>query len=151
MRLTVFYRMMMSAAAAASVLSACAQTNIGPNNTVPANDSAAAATVTNGASNAAPPSAPISGPGAEVFKLAQSGVSDDVVLAFVNNSTSKYNLSADDILALKDAGLSQNVISTMISHDRGTARATKTGGSTPAPVVSNNSDAGSGPSYEQKL
>src|SRR5215469_16843561 len=121
MRPTVFHRMMMCAAAAASVLSACAQTNIGPNDAVSANGSAAVATVTKGAPNAAPPSAQISGPGAEVLKLAQSGVSDDVVLAFVNHSTSKYNLSANDILALRDAGLSQNVISAMISHDRGTA------------------------------
>jgi hypothetical protein len=148
MRLTVFHRIMMCAAAVASVLSASAQTNIAPNDSAPANDSAAAA---NSAPIAAPPSAPISGPGAEVFKLAQSGVGDDVVIAFVNNSTSKYNLSADDILALKDAGLSQNVISAMISHDHGTAGSKQTGRS-PAPVMgSNNPTVSSGPSYEQKL
>src|SRR5262245_6240331 len=111
MRLTVFHRIMMCAAAAASVLSASGQTNIGPNDAGPANDSGVAATATNSARIAAAPSAPISGPGAEVWKLAQSGVSDDVVIAFINNTTSKYNLSADDILAFRDAGLSQNVIS----------------------------------------
>jgi hypothetical protein len=54
-------------------------------------------------------------------------------------------------LALKDAGLSQNVISAMISHDRGMSNPRQTVGSTAPVVVSNNSTAGSGPSYEQKL
>src|SRR5215475_1214744 len=151
MRMTVFHRIMMCAVAGVGVLSASAQTNTGPNDAGPANDSAAVATVTNTAPIAAPPSAPISGPGTEVWKLAQSGVSDDVVIAFINNSTSKYNLSANDILALKDAGLSQIVISAMVSHDRGTASPRRTAGSTAPVVISNNSTAASGPSYEQKL
>src|ERR1041385_4567216 len=53
----------------------------------------------------------------EVAKLAQSRVSDDVMLAFVEQSRSYYNLSADNIAALKSAGVSSPVLSAMLNHD----------------------------------
>jgi WXXGXW repeat (2 copies) len=53
----------------------------------------------------------------EVLKLAQSGVGDDVILAYVKNSTSTFNLSANDIVALKDNGISSAVLAAMLSHD----------------------------------
>jgi hypothetical protein len=57
-------------------------------------------------------------PGAgEVIKLAQSGVGDDVVLAYVQNSQAPYNLSANNILYLKSAGLSSDVLKAMLNHD----------------------------------
>ena len=37
---------------------------------------------------------------AEVVKLASSGVSDDVVLAYIQNSQAAFNLFADDVLYL---------------------------------------------------
>src|SRR5882757_4308927 len=54
---------------------------------------------------------------AEVVKLAQSGVSDDVVLAYIQNSQSTFTLSADSVVYLKDLGLSQPVITAMLNHD----------------------------------
>ena len=54
---------------------------------------------------------------AEVVRLAGSGVSDDVVLAYIQNSQAPFNLSADAVLYLKDIGLSPQVISAMLSHD----------------------------------
>src|SRR5882672_4412034 len=54
---------------------------------------------------------------AEVVRLAESGVGDDVVLAFIQNSTSTFNLSADQILYLKDLGISSPVITAMLGHD----------------------------------
>jgi len=54
---------------------------------------------------------------AEVVKLTQSGLGDDVVIGFVGNSKSAYKLSASDILALKDAGVSGPVIAAMLNHD----------------------------------
>jgi len=42
----------------------------------------------------------------EVVRLAQSGVGDSVVLAFIDQSQSYYNLSGADITALKNAGVS---------------------------------------------
>ena len=54
---------------------------------------------------------------AEVVRLAGSGVGDDVVLAYIQNSQAAFNLSADDVLYLKDIGLSPQVTSAMLSHD----------------------------------
>jgi hypothetical protein len=58
---------------------------------------------------------------AEVIRLAGSGVGDDVVVAYIQNSQAPFNLSADDVLYLKDIGLSPQVTSAMLSHD-GTLR-----------------------------
>jgi hypothetical protein len=54
---------------------------------------------------------------AEVVRLAGSGVGDDVVLAYIQNSQAAFNLAADDVLYLKDIGLSPQVTSAMLSHD----------------------------------
>jgi hypothetical protein len=63
--------------------------------------------------------APVSiSPGAaEVVKLAESGSSDDVILAFIKNSESTFNLSADGVIYLKDVGLSSPVVTAMLTHD----------------------------------
>ena len=71
----------------------------------------------------APASAQVAAPAnlspgaAEVIRLASSGVGDDVVLAYVQNSQAPFNLSADDVLYLKDLGLSPQVTSAMLNHD----------------------------------
>jgi hypothetical protein len=54
---------------------------------------------------------------AEVIKLASSGVGDDVVLAFVQNSQAPFDLTADNVLYLRDLGVSQPVITAMLNHD----------------------------------
>lgn len=53
----------------------------------------------------------------EVVKLVSSGVSEEVVLAYIQNSQAVFNLSADDVLYLKDIGLSPQVTSAMLNHD----------------------------------
>jgi hypothetical protein len=72
-----------------------------------------------GAPEQAQPAAPVNlSPGAaEVVRLAGSGVGDDVVLAYIQNSQAAFALSADDVLYLKDIGLSPQVTSAMLSHD----------------------------------
>ncbi|MBI3848955.1 MAG: hypothetical protein HY298_01510 [Verrucomicrobia bacterium] len=55
---------------------------------------------------------------AEVIKLAESGVGEDVILSFIQNSKSTYDLSADDVFYLKDVGLSSPVITAMLNHDK---------------------------------
>src|SRR5437867_7182600 len=47
---------------------------------------------------------------AEVVRLAQSGVGDDVVLAYIQNSAGGFDLSAEQILYARDIGLSSQVI-----------------------------------------
>ena len=54
---------------------------------------------------------------AEVVRLAGSGVGDDVVLAYIRNSQAPFSLSADNVLYLKDVGLSPQVTSAMLGHD----------------------------------
>ena len=55
---------------------------------------------------------------AEVIKLAESGVGEDVILSFIQNSKSTYDLSADDVFYLKDVGLTSPVITAMLNHDK---------------------------------
>jgi len=66
---------------------------------------------------AAPPSS-FSPAVADVVKLAQSGVGDDVVIAFIKNSQVPYNLSANEIRALKNAGFSSQIMAAMLNHDQ---------------------------------
>jgi hypothetical protein len=63
-------------------------------------------------------SANLSGPAAEVAKLAQSGVDENVMLAYVNNSTSTFNLGSDQIIYLNDIGVPGNVVTAMMQHDQ---------------------------------
>src|SRR5439155_6845430 len=54
---------------------------------------------------------------AEVIRLAESGVAEDVVMAYVQNSPAGFNLSADQILYVRDLGLSSRVITAMLNRD----------------------------------
>jgi hypothetical protein len=82
----------------------------------------------------------VSAAAAEVIRLAGSGVGEDVVLAYIQNSRATFSLSVDDVLYLKDVGLSSAVISAMLNHDAALRNqapaatpATETPATTPAP------------------
>lgn len=64
----------------------------------------------------------------EVVKLAQAGLDDNVMLAFVTNSPHTFNLSSDQIIYLNDIGVSGEVVSAMLQHDQALSLA-----STPPP------------------
>jgi hypothetical protein len=68
-------------------------------------------------SQPAPPPVSLSSGAAEIVKLAQAGLGDDVMLAYVGNVKSKFNLGSDQIVYLNDLGVSGNVVKTMIQHD----------------------------------
>ena len=53
----------------------------------------------------------------EVVKLAQAGVSEEVLLTYIINSTNVFNVGADEIVFLNDLGVSAAVITTLIQHD----------------------------------
>ena len=55
---------------------------------------------------------------AEVARLAQSGVDENVMLAFVNNSGSTFNVGSDQIIYLSDIGVPGNVVTAMIQRDQ---------------------------------
>ncbi|MBU6398733.1 MAG: YXWGXW repeat-containing protein [Verrucomicrobia bacterium] len=52
---------------------------------------------------------------ADIKAMAQSGVSDDVIISQINSTRSVYQLDANAIIDLKNAGVSQKVIAYMIS------------------------------------
>jgi hypothetical protein len=59
----------------------------------------------------------------DVISLAQKGVGEEVLLATIEASKSNFTLSATEILKLKDAKVSDKVITAMIKH-KGTAAST---------------------------
>ena len=65
-----------------------------------------------------PPSVRPTAPVAEVIKLADSGVDEGVMLAFVTNSTSTFNLGAEEIIYLNDIGVPSAVVTAMIQRDQ---------------------------------
>jgi hypothetical protein len=69
-----------------------------------------AAGATNVATNISPAAA-------DVIRLAESGVGDDVLLAYIQNSQSAFNLGADEVVYLRDVGVSSTVITAMLNHD----------------------------------
>lgn len=64
---------------------------------------------------------------AEVVKLWKAGVGNDVMLAFIQKSRFVFNLSVNDILYLKDAGIPSPIITAMLNHD-GSLRSQNPGG-----------------------
>ncbi|HEY0549524.1 MAG TPA: DUF6600 domain-containing protein [Verrucomicrobiae bacterium] len=58
---------------------------------------------------------------AEVAKLAQAGVSEEVMLAYVDKYSGSFNVGADQILYLNDLGVSSTVITSMLKHDGNTS------------------------------
>ena len=80
----------------------------------------------------------------QIVKLAQAKVGDDTMIAYINNAGNSYGLNADQIIYLKQQGVSEAVIMAILNQPKqGVAVATPT---TPAPqpVVSSTDITGSG-------
>ena len=58
------------------------------------------------------------GPAAEMARLANSGVDEGVMLAYVTNSTGYFSLNADEIIYMKDLGVPGAVVTAMIQRDQ---------------------------------
>src|ERR1017187_10719738 len=54
---------------------------------------------------------------AEGAKLSGASVGDEVIIAYVQNCPSPFNLSVNAILGLKEAGVTSPVITAMLTHD----------------------------------
>ena len=64
------------------------------------------------------PAAPAVSPAAaEVVRLAEAGTSEDIILAYIQNDTAPFDLTADQILYLRDIGVSSASITAMLSRD----------------------------------
>jgi uncharacterized protein DUF6600 len=64
-----------------------------------------------------PPNVKLSPALAEVIKLVQAGVSADVLLAYITNSTSVFDIDSNAIVYLNDLGVTNTVITALIQHD----------------------------------
>src|SRR5262245_3110520 len=64
-----------------------------------------------------PPDLKASPPLEEVLKLAQAGVSEEVMMAYITSSTTFFNVTSDAIVYLNDLGVGNNVITALIQHD----------------------------------
>lgn len=56
---------------------------------------------------------------AAILKLVKSGLSEGLVVNMVQNQPGKYSLGADDIVKLKEAGVSDKVLAAMIEKNSG--------------------------------
>jgi len=70
----------------------------------------------------------------EVVKLSQQQMSDDVIISYIKNSGKTYHLSADDLIYLKDQGISQAVLSVL--EQTAPASPASPAPSPPAPILS---------------
>lgn len=60
--------------------------------------------------------APPPGPSvADIQAMAQARLSDSIIISQINNSAARYYLTADQIITLKDSGVSEAVINVMLS------------------------------------
>ena len=77
----------------------------------------------------------------QVLQLAQAKVNDATIIAYIKNSGNSYGLNADQIIYLRQQGVSDAVITTMLNQPKpGVAAATP---ATPAPQpVASTADAG---------
>jgi len=81
--------------------------------------------------------AQLSGGANDILKLARAKVSDDVILAFVKNSDRRYDLSAGEIIHLREAGVTDRVLAAMITHqpESPVANPPVAASPTPAPIA----------------
>ena len=70
------------------------------------------------AAAALPPGVYPSSPLAQVIKLTQAGVSEAVIMAYVTNSGSTFNLNPDKIIFMKDIGAPDELVTAMMQRDQ---------------------------------
>ena len=62
----------------------------------------------------------------QILKLAQAKVTDDVIIAYIHNSGGSYGLDADQIIYLRQQGISDKVLTTMLAQPRPASGAVST-------------------------
>ena len=68
--------------------------------------------------SALPANIPPGSPVAEVVKLVQSGVDAGIIKNYIANSSSTFNLDAEKIISLTDAGVPTDIVNAMMEHDK---------------------------------
>jgi hypothetical protein len=83
---------------------------------VMAQDSSTATTLQPAAVNA--PAPPLAYGVPQILQLAQANVGNDTIIAYIKNSGTSYGLNADQIIYLKQQGLSDGVITAMLNQPK---------------------------------
>ena len=74
---------------------------------------------------AKPAKLPLTGWTFEVARLVQAGVDESVTLIFITNSAGTFNLGAEQIITLRDLGVSNELLQAMMAHDQEIASGTR--------------------------
>jgi hypothetical protein len=98
---------------ASPLLSARAESGAAPDSTSPP-------VVTNTAVVTAAPAPKLPYGVEEVLTLSRNHVSDDIILTYIQNSGTIYNLSPQDIVYLRNQGVSDRVVNSMVDQRRKT-------------------------------
>jgi hypothetical protein len=70
------------------------------------------------APDALPPNILPASPLAQVVRLMQAGVDESIIMTYVTNSGSTFNLNSDKIIYVKDIGLPNEVVTAMMQRDQ---------------------------------
>jgi hypothetical protein len=71
-----------------------------------------------------------------ILKLVQAGISEDLVVKLIHSRAGKYSLDADQVISLKNAGLSDRIVRAMIERSGSEApTATKTAAHDPGLTI----------------
>jgi hypothetical protein len=65
-----------------------------------------------------------------VIKLVKSGMSEELIVSVIRQQPGSYQLGANDLIALKDGGVSEKVIAAMLARGKGEGAAVATGAAT---------------------
>jgi hypothetical protein len=69
-----------------------------------------------------------------VIKMVKAGLQDDVIVSTIGSSQGAYDISADGMIALKSAGVSDKVISAIVNKTNAASQPVPAPAPTPAPV-----------------
>jgi hypothetical protein len=97
----------------------------------------------------APPALPYGVP--QILQLSQAKIGDDTVIAYVKNSGNSYNLNADQIVYLKQQGLSEPVITAMLNQPKAGVAAMSDPAATPPPSATVATSGASTATYDDSL
>lgn len=98
-----------------SLPNANAQTPAPPSSDAEASSASSDTAPTTGA---LPPDVDPDSPLAQVIRLVQAGVEQSVVLTYISNSTSPFNLNSEEIIYLNDLGAPPEIANAMMQHDQ---------------------------------
>jgi hypothetical protein len=110
--------------------------------TAQAQDSSAANAVRTAVVNASVPQ--LSYGVSQIVQLAQAKVGDDTIIAYIKNSGNSYGLTVDQIIYLRQQGISDAVITTMLNQPRAEVAVATPTTPAPQPVAASTAPTGSG-------